>query len=115
MKTHHCSDSLVIYLGHIHRQRIETVDQLAEDHSIPEEEDEVPGPGAWGEGLVSRGDEPPLLQPAQTLPPHWLHAQGRASDKYSRVIVNDNHIFKCQDSEQHSKVMICGWGSLESP
>ena len=52
------------------------MDQLTEDHAVPEEEDELPGPGPGGEGGVTGGDDPPLVQPAQALPPHWLHVRG---------------------------------------
>ena len=61
------------YLGHVHRLGIKTVNKLAEDHTIPEKEDELPGPSPGAEGLVTWGDDPPLVQPAQALSPHWLH------------------------------------------
>ena len=75
---------ILLYLSHIHRLGIETVDQLAEDHAVPEEEDEFPGPGPGVEGVtrVTRGDDPPLVQPAQALPPHRLHHRQIFSDDF---------------------------------
>ncbi len=67
------------------------MDQLAEDHPVPEEEDKVPGPGPGAQGVagVAGGDDPPLVQPAQALPPHRLH--------HRQIFLYEDHRVKCHN------------------
>ena len=71
------------------------MDQLAEDHTVPEEEDEVPGPGPGAQGGVAGGDDPPLVQPAQALPPHRLH--------HRQKLLFEDHRVECHNiTYEHS-------------
>ena len=61
------------YLRHVNRLRVQAVDQLAEDDSIPKELEEIVRSGTGGEGGMALGDHFELVEPRDALLPQWLH------------------------------------------
>ena len=61
------------YLRHVNRLRVQAVDQLAEDDSIPKELEKIVRSGTVGEGGMALGDDFELVEPGDTLLPQRLH------------------------------------------
>ena len=68
-----CQPWLFDYLRHVNRQRIQAVNQLAEDDSISKKVEEIVRSGTWCEGGMARMDHFELVEPRDALLPQRLH------------------------------------------